>query len=293
MNSDHLKNNKSKLIILPSIIIVAVITQIPFIITIFYSFLNWNINRPDLGIKFAGLSNYSKIFSSSDFYTVLLNTFIIIVVSLGVCTILSILLGLLYNRKFAGVNVCRTMIVLPFFVMEAVVGIVWKTLILSPSLGLNYYISHFFGMQSIDFFGQYALLTILILIIWQLTPFFFMIIMAGLQNMPEDVLESARIDGASGITMLLKIEIPLIQDHIKVAMVLGLINILKVFGLVYVTTSGGPGTSSSNLPYYVYKCLFYDWNVGKSAAVAVITVAITLLLTQNFFNYLYAKKEAK
>ena len=293
MNSDHLKNNKSKLIILPSIIIVAVITQIPFIITIFYSFLNWNINRPDLGIKFAGLSNYSKIFSSSDFYTVLLNTFIIIVVSLGVCTILSILLGLLYNRKFAGVNVCRTMIVLPFFVMEAVVGIVWKTLILSPSLGLNYYISHFFGMQSIDFFGQYALLTILILIMWQWTPFFFMSIMAGLQNMPEDVLESARIDGASGITMLLKIEIPLIQDHIKVAMVLGLINILKVFGLVYVTTSGGPGTSSSNLPYYVYKCLFYDWNVGKSAAVAVITVAITLLLTQNFFNYLYAKKEAK
>lgn len=292
MNLERPKSKKTKLIILPSIIVVAIITQIPFIITIFYSFLKWNINRPDQGIHFTGFSNYIKIFSSPDFYTVLLNTLIIIVVSLGVCTILSILLGLLFNRNFVGVNICRTLIILPYFVMEAVVGIVWKTLILSPSFGLNYYISHFFGFPAVDFFGQYALMTILILIIWQWTPFFFLIIMAGLQNMPEDVLESARIDGASGIIMLLKIQIPLIQEHIKVAMVLGLINILKVFGLVYVTTSGGPGTSSSNLPYYVYKCLFYDWNVGKSAAVAVITVAITLLLTQNFFNYLYSKKKA-
>ncbi len=289
---EHSKRDHTKYIILPSVIIVAVITQIPFLITIYYSFLKWNINRPDQGIHFAAFSNYAKIFSSQDFYTVLLNTFIIIVVSLVVCTVLSILLGLLFNRKFAGVNVCRTLIVLPFFVMESVIGIVWKTLILSPSFGLNYYISQFFGRPAVDFFGQDALLTILILIIWQWTPFFFLIIMAGLQNMPDDVLESARIDGASGFTMLLKIQIPLIQDHIKVAMILGLINILKVFGLVYVTTSGGPGISSSNLPYYVYKCLFYDWDVGKSAAVAVITVAVTLLLTQTFFKYLYRKKEA-
>jgi sorbitol/mannitol transport system permease protein len=179
---------------------------------------------------------------------------------------------------------------MPYFVMDSVIGIVWKTLILNPSFGFNYYISKTLGIIPLDFFGQFALLTIIILIIWQWTPFFFMIIMAGLQNIPEDVIESARIDGASGFKMLFKITIPLIRGHINVAMTLGLINILKVFGLVYVTTQGGPGVASSNLPYHVYRNIFFDWNVGRAASVAVITVAITIFITQTFFNHIRRKE---
>lgn len=285
------KKKRSRYIILPSVIIVALITQIPFVITIVFSFLKWNVKRPDQGINFTGGANYAKIFSSADFYTVLLNTVVITVLSLIICTVLGVLLGLLFNRKFAGVNICRTMIVLPYFVMDSVVGIVWKTLILSPSFGLNNYICKAFGLPPIDFFGQYSLQTVIILIVWQWTPFFFMIIIAGLQNMPEDVLESAKIDGSSGWRTLVYVQLPLIRNHISVAMVLGLINILKVFGLVYVTTSGGPGVASSNLPYYVYKTIFFDWNVGRSAAISVITVAITILVTQSFFNYINRKNK--
>lgn len=285
------KKKRSRYIILPSVIIVALITQIPFVITIVFSFLKWNVKRPDQGISFAGGANYAKIFTSEDFYMVLINTFIIVVLSLILCTVFGVLLGLLLNRKFKGVNICRTMIVLPYFVMDSVVGIVWKTLILSPSFGLNSYICKAFGKPPIDFFGNFSLQTIIILIVWQWTPFFFMIIIAGLQNMPEDVLESAKIDGAFGWRTLVYIQLPLIRNHIYVAMVLGLINILKVFGLVYVTTSGGPGIASSNLPYYVYKTIFFDWNVGRAAAISVITVAITILVTQSFFNLLNRKNK--
>ena len=108
--------------------------------------------------------------------------------------------------------------------------------------------------------------------------------MAGLQNVPDDVTESAKIDGAGGWRRLISIDIPIIRQHIVTAMTLGLINILKVFGLVYVTTQGGPGVSSANLPYLTYRTIFYDWSVGKAAAIAVITVAITLFLTQKFFR---------
>jgi sorbitol/mannitol transport system permease protein len=284
------KKNRSQCVAYPAIIIVALVTQIPFVITIIFSFLRWNVKRPDQKIAFTGFSNYIRIFTTLDFYQVLMNTGLIVITVLFLCTVLAILLALLFNRNFPGVYFFRTLIIMPYFVMDSVVGIVWKTLILNPSFGFNYYISKMFGITPLDFFGQYALLTIIILIVWQWTPFFFMIIMAGLQNISEDVIESARMDGASGLRMLLKITIPLIRGHINVAMTLGLVNILKVFGLVYVTTQGGPGVASSNLPYHVYRNIFFDWNVGRAASVAVITVAITIIVTQTFFNRMRKKE---
>lgn len=285
------KGDKSKLLILPALIVVGVVTQIPFILTIIYSFISWNVKRPDLGIQFAGIDNYKKILTDSQFYQVVINSLAIVAVALTICTVLGILFGLMLNRNFRGVNLLRTLFVIPYFVMEAVVGIIWKTLMLNPSLGLNYYISSALGVAPIDFFGKYAQLTIIILIIWQWTPFFFLIIMAGLQNMPSEIIESAKIDGATGWKLLINIQLPLIRDHINVAMTLGLINILKVFGLIYVTTSGGPGSSSSNLPYYSYKALFYDWNVGTAAAIAVVTVALTLIVVQRFYGFMMKNKE--
>lgn len=283
------KGDKSKLLILPALIVVGIVTQIPFILTIIFSFISWNVKRPDLGINFSGIDNYKKILTDGQFYQVVFNSLLIVVVALTICTVLGILFGLMLNRNFRGVNLLRTLFVIPYFVMEAVVGIIWKTLMLNPSLGLNYYISNALGIEPIDFFGKYALLTIMILIIWQWTPFFFLIIMAGLQNMPSEIIESAKIDGATGWKLLTHIQLPLIRDHINVAMTLGLINILKVFGLIYVTTSGGPGSSSSNLPYYSYKALFYDWNVGTAAAIAVVTVALTLIVVQRFYGFMMKK----
>ena len=274
----------AKLTFVPTVVIIAVITQVPFLITIVFSFLRWNIKRPDQGIRFGGLRNYKYIFTWSNFWQVLLNTVIIIVFCLLFCTVLAILLGVLFNRKFPGSYLFRTLFILPYFVMDAVVGIVWKTLILDPNMGVNFYLTHLFGLKSIDFFGKYSIVTIILLIVWQWTPFFFMIIIAGLQSLSVEALESATLDGANPWQMLVLIKIPLIKNHIITAMILGLINILKVFGLVYVSTSGGPGVNSANLPYLTYRTIFNDWNVGRAAALAVVTVVITLIISQNFFN---------
>lgn len=283
-NGSSVKKDKSTRVLLPAIVFVALVTQIPFIVTIVFSFLKWNVKRPDLGISFNGVQNFVTILTSKNLYIVLKNTLVIVVVCLFLCTVLAILLGVLFNRKYPGSYFFKTLLVMPYFVMDSVVGIVWKTLLLNPSMGLNYYVSNFLGIKPIDFFGKHSLITVIILIVWQWTPFFFLIIMAGLQNIPDDVIESAKIDGANGFRRLISVDIPIIKKHIITAMTLGLINILKVFGLVYVTTQGGPGVSSANLPYLTYRTIFYDWSVGKAAAIAVITVAITLLLTQKFFS---------
>lgn len=277
------KDNSTKLI-LPAVVVVALVTQIPFLMTIILSMVKWNIKRPDMAISFNGLKNYGTIFTDPNFWQVVVNTLLILFFCLVLCTTLAILLGTLFNRDLFLGYLCRSLFIIPYFVMDCVVGIVWKTLLLNPSLGLNYYIFNFFGLKPIDFFGQHSLMTIIILITWQWTPFFFLIIFAGLQGVSKDTIESAQIEGATGLQILLRIEIPSIRPHINTAMTLGLINILKIFGLVYVTTQGGPGYRSANLPYLTYRTVFYNWSIGTAAALAVITVAITLFLTQKFFK---------
>lgn len=276
---------------LPAIAIVALVTQIPFLATIVLSFVRWIIIRPDQGIHFIGFQNYVDIFKAKDTYSVIGTTVVILVASLVLCTILGICLAILLGREFPGVNLVRTLVILPFFVMDAVAGIIWKTLILNPSFGFNFYISRWLGVTPVDFFGGDSLLTVIMLIVWQWTPFFFLIILAGFQSIPTDIVESASVDGAGAWRRLISIEIPSIMNHLQVAMMLGLIFILKVFGLIYVTTTGGPGVSSSNLPFYAYRVAFNGWNVGNSAVLAVLSVAITLFIITMFFKFMRRNAE--
>jgi len=279
------RRRRSLLLSLPAIVVVAVVTQAPILFTFGLSLVRWIVVRPDLGITFIGLDNYADIFMSRDFYEVVLNTALVTVMSLAACTLLGILFSLMLNRDFPGVNVVRTLIISPFFVMDAVAGIIWRAIILDSSFGWNGYFASLFRTKPLDFFGVHSLLTIVVLIVWQWTPFFVLIILAGFQNIPPEVMDSARVDGTGWFKELVFIRIPVIMNHIEVAVLLGLIFVLKVFGLIFVTTRGGPGYSSANLPYYVYKTAFLGWQVGRGAAVAVVTVIITLLAITALFRW--------
>jgi sorbitol/mannitol transport system permease protein len=177
----------------------------------------------------------------------------------------------------------------PFFVMDAVAGIVWKTLILHPSFGINGLVAHWFGVPPMDFLGQHSLMTVIILVVWQWTPFFVLILLSGFEGISEELIDSAKVDGASAFRTLFQIKIPAIASHIEVAIMLGLIFILKTFGLIYVMTGGGPGSSSTNLPYIVYRTSFYRWDVGRATAMAIITVILTLVTIPALFGFIRRK----
>ena len=170
--------------------------------------------------------------------------------------------------------------------MDAVIGIIWKTLLLHPSFGITGYLSQMFNSVPIDFFGQHAFISIIILIAWQWTPFFVLIILAGLQGIDPEMIESAKIDGANSIRILFQIEIPALRYHIQVVTMLGLIFIIKVFGLIYVTTRGGPGFTTTNLPYQVYKISYYKWDIGQAASYATLMVVMTLIIIMFLFNFI-------
>lgn len=269
----------------PALVVVLVLTQVPFVVTAVISLINWNLRMPSAPISFAGADNYLFLLRDPDFYRVILNTVVMTGASLAIAMLLAFVLANLFNNSFPGVAIARSILIIPYFVMEPVIGIIWKTLILSPTQGLNGAFSTLLGIEPISFFSsQNSLATIVMLCVWQWTPFLFLIIISGLQSLPEEVMEAAQIDGAGWLHRILSFKIPLLRPYFLVAATFGLINLLKVFGIIFVTTQGGPGVSSANLPYYIYRTTFYDWQAGRASAISVVTVILTLAVLAIMFR---------
>jgi len=284
----NLKTKKPpvKRLLYPGLIFVALVTQIPFIMTIYFSLHSWNVVRPDLGIHFVGLANYLHYFTQPQFYTVLKNTLILTFGALILCLVLGIIFALLMNRQFFAKGIVRTMFVSPFFVMPAVAGIVWKTMVVNPNYGFSAYFGKLTHSVPIDWLGQHPLFIVVLIVTWLWTPFFMLVLLAGLQSLPQDLLEAAEIDGANKGQQLLYIVLPHLLNYFEVVIMLGLIFILQVFGEIFVTTSGGPGYASTNLSYYTYREGFQNWEIGGASTIGVITVILTMIVMTFLFSFM-------
>lgn len=275
--------------VLPAAIVVGVMTQVPFLITLVYSTLRWNLARPDLEIQFRGIENFIHFLSIPDFpsfplfYHVLWQTVVMTGVTLALCTVFGFLLSLLLDNDIPGVNIARTLMLGPFFVMSTAAGVVWRATIFSSRFGWYGVIASNLGLPRIDFLSSYPMAVIIILLVWQWLPFFVLVTLGGLQGLPDDVIDSSKIDGCNWLQSTFLIKRPLVQNHLNIAIMLGLVFIIKEFAIIITTTGGGPGTRSYNLPFLVYRQVFSASNVGRAAAAAVITVVLTLLLV----NVLY------
>lgn len=275
---------KPTFIAFPAIILVAIVTQLPVIFTLILSFFRWIIVRPDLSRKFVGFHNYTKILGSSEFWLVLQNTFLLTVFSLALCLILGFFLALLMYRPFPGVGIARTLFIAPFFVMDSVIGVFWKNVMLEPSFGLIKHICSFFHAKTPELLSHYPLTVIGGLVVWKWMPFFLLVLMAGLQSIPSSQIEAAMIDGANSWRRLVYVILPNLAKYIGISVILGLIFIIKTFGLVFTTTKGGPGYNTTNLPYYVYRTTFLGWNIGKGSSLAVIMIIVTLSVVMIIFK---------
>ncbi|NEN82478.1 carbohydrate ABC transporter permease [Paenibacillus elgii] len=270
----------------PGIAFVALITQIPFLVTLYLSVHQWNLMRPDQGITFAGLSNFVAILGEAAFWEVLKNTFLLTILCLALCLVGGMGLALLLNRDFFGKGIIRTLFVSPFFIMPAVSGIVWKTVILNPNFGFSAYLSAKLGLPPVDWLGQYPLETIIFVVAWQWIPFFMLVLLAGLQSVSPDLMEASVLDGANRIQQFFHVTIPHLLRYIEVALLLGLIFIMGTFGEIYVTTAGGPGYASTNLPFYLYRIGFQGWDIGGASAVGVMIVILMTVFMTVLFKFM-------
>ncbi|MCK0089817.1 sugar ABC transporter permease [Rhodococcus sp. HNM0563] len=263
--------------LLPALIFMIVVTQIPFLFTLFYSTQSWNLVSPG-SRRFVGLQNYVDVFQDSQFWQVALNTVILIVGTVLISVVLGLLLALLLDRVFLGRGIVRTMLITPFLVTPVAAALVWKTSMFDPIFGIVNWVLSPFGVGEVDWISRYPLPTVMVALIWQWTPFMMLLILAGLQSMPRDILEAGRVDGASGFSLFRELTLPHLRRFIELGTVLGAIYLINTFDAIYMMTQGGPGTASANLPFYIYQRAFLGFDIGQAAAMGVVVVIATIVI---------------
>jgi len=263
--------------LLPALVFLVVVTQVPFLFTLYYSTQSWNLVRPG-SRKFNGLSNYVDVFKDSQFREVALNTVILIVGVVIISVVLGLLLALLLDRSFPGRGVVRTLLITPFLVTPVAAALIWKTTMFDPVFGLVNFVLSPFGVGQTDWVSQFPLTSVMIDLIWQWTPFMMLLILAGLQSMPHDIIEAAKVDGASAFNVFRELTLPHLRRFIELGAVLGAVYLINTFDAVYMMTSGGPGVASANLPFYIYQRAFLGFDIGQAAAMGVVTVVATIIV---------------
>jgi sorbitol/mannitol transport system permease protein len=265
--------------LLPALIFTIVVTQIPFLLTLFYSFEDYQLNYPDRPSNFPNIQNYKQVFQDPTFrsaigHTVLMTAFpVLLAVAFGVG------IATLLNRRVFGRPLLRTLIISPFLIMSSAAAYVWKYELLSSGVGvLNYFVKSI-GLQQQDWASAHPQIVIIAFLTWQWTPFMVLLSLAGLQSQGDDVLEAARVDGANAWRIFCSITLPHLRQYIELGVLLGSIYIVQAFDPVSIITVGGPGTDSTNLPYYIYrKGLTQPYNIGLASAMAVIVVVATIVI---------------
>jgi sorbitol/mannitol transport system permease protein len=263
--------------LLPALVFTVVVTQVPFLLTIYYSLQSWNLLHPTTR-HFAWFQNYQYIFTDPIFRTALLNTVILTLVPVLLSLLLGLVIALLLNRKVIGRGILRTLIVSPFLVMPAAAALVWKFTILDTQFGLLNWVLRPFGVHNTDWINDHPQETIIAVLTWQWTPFMVLILLAGLQSQPEDVLEAARVDGAGSWQIFRAMTLPHLRQYIELGVVLGSIYLVQSFDAIFMITSGGPGQATTNVPYYLYEAAFRSFNIGRASAMGVVVVVATIII---------------
>ncbi|WP_024800316.1 carbohydrate ABC transporter permease [Nocardia sp. BMG51109] len=263
--------------LLPALIFTIVVTQVPFLFTLYYSTQSWNLVRPG-SRKFVGLQNYLEIVRDSQFWSVALNTVVMIVGVVLISAFLGLLLALLLDRAFLGRGIVRTLLITPFLVTPVAGALVWKTAMLDPVFGIVNFVLTPFGAGDIDWVSRFPLASVMLEMVWQWTPFMMLLILAGLQSMPRDILEAGRVDGAGAFSLFRELTLPHLRRFIELGVVLGAVYLVNTFDAIYMMTQGGPGIASANLPFYIYQRAFLGFDMGQAAAMGVVVVVGTIVI---------------
>jgi sorbitol/mannitol transport system permease protein len=266
-------------LLLPALVFLAVMTQAPFLLTLWYSFHNWILTSPELGHRWIGFDNFRYALTEDPiFRQAIYNTLEITAGIVGGSLVLGLSLALLLNRSFPLRGVARALMIAPFFVMPTVNAVVQKNLFLNPIFGLLNWVWTSIGFARVDWLAVHPKFAIISMAVWQWAPFMMLILLAGLQGISEEVREAARIDGAGPITEFRRITLPLLGPYFELAVLLGMIYILQLFGEIFVATQGGPGTSTTTIPYYVYQTISQANDVGTSSAQGVLAIVFSSII---------------
>jgi len=234
----------------------------PFAIAVYYSFTNYRIVSQTY--SFVGLRNYVRMFSDPNFWEAMGNTLMFAACALAVELSLGFLIALLLNRQVKGVSIVRALLLLPLMVPPVISGMMWKTMLASGSGPVNYLL----GLGTYAWFSNpwSARFVVVFIEIWSSTPFVALVLLSGLQSLPREPFEAAQVDGAHFWFILRRLMLPMLQPFILVVLLFRVVDVIKLFDIIFATTGGGPMYVTTTIPILVYKEVFISYNLGSAIA---------------------------
>lgn len=262
--------------VLPLALVLSAVMLYPVAFSAWISLHDYRLTRLN-DVRWVGLDNYTFIATDPGFLNAMGNTITFVIGAVTLELILGLGLAILLQRLVRFQNFVRSILLAPMFITPIAVGLMFRFL-LNSELGV---ISHYLGEIgiSIDWFGpQLALFSIILIDVWQWTPFMVLMFLAGLESLPKSPFEAARIDGASAWLTFKSVTLPMLRPVITVAIIIRALDAFKVFEYVFAITRGGPGDATETIMYYIYQAGFRFFRMGEAAAAAFMLIAVILVL---------------
>ena len=263
----------ARLMMAPAVLMLFAWMIVPLAMTLYFSFLRYNLLMPGTE-EWIGFLNYSYFLTDPAFQQALVNTLLLVGGVLAISVGGGLVLALLLDQPFFGQGIVRLMVIAPFFVMPTVSALVWKNMLMHPVYGLFAWIARNLGLEPVDWLASVPLLSIIFIVAWQWLPFATLIILTALQSLDEEQKEAAEMDGAGFFSRFTYITLPHLSRAITVVILIETIFLLSVFAEILVTTSGGPGTQSTNIAYLIYTQALLQFDVGGASAGGIIAVIL-------------------
>jgi multiple sugar transport system permease protein len=276
----HIYNRiEPALFIGPAFLVLFIILIYPLGYSFWLSFHEWTLRGFRQGIPWVGLSNYITLFSNPDFLSSLRITFTFVITAITLEFLLGMGLALLLNHDLKGKGVIRSVILLPMMCTNVVIGLTWR-LLFNYEFGLvNYYLSTL-GLDRLEWLSKPAMAmpAVIIVDVWNTTSFVALLLLAGLQTLPDEPFEAARIDGASSWQTFFYLTMPLLRQTILVVLLWRLIDTFRIFDVIYLLTAGGPARATETVSIYVYRYGFQSFNLGLASSASYIMILIMLVI---------------
>ncbi len=262
----------ARLMLAPSVVLLFIWMIVPLVLALWFSFQRYNPANPARN-GFVGFSNYVLAFNDPAFFQSIVNTLILVLSVLVITVVGGILLAMLLDQPIWGQGIVRILVISPFFVMPPVAALVWKNMIMSPDYGVLASISRSFGTEPIVWLTSYPLLSIIIIVAWQWLPFATLILLTALQSLDGEQKEAAEMDGAGFLSRFWYLTLPHMARAITVVILIQTIFLLSIYVEIAVTTGGGPGYASTNLPFQISKSVA-DVRYGLASAGGILAVVL-------------------
>ena len=260
-------------LVAPSVVVLLLWMIVPLAMAIWFAFQRYNLLVPD-NREFVGFGNFTFILTDPALWISIWTTLVLVGSVLLITIGLGTLLAVLFNQEFPGQGIARVLAISPFFVMPTVSALIWKNMLMHPVNGLFAQITRGLGLGAIDWFTDFPLQSLIIIVSWEWLPFALLILLTAIQSLDTDQLEAARMDGAKPLALFRFVVLPHMSRAIAVVAMIETIFFLTIFGEIFVTTGGGPGLATTNLAYYIYLKALLEFDVGGASAGGLIAVVL-------------------